>query len=332
MADYKGNLCPVCKEKFKAGDDIVVCPDCGTPYHRACWQKAGVCLHQAEHTAGFEWTPDNVITGSPDDLVCPNCGTHNPLGARFCNHCGVSLPEHPDNIQYKEAHRPPETGGPVYANGSPTERRVYGAIYTEQKDGSFRRREVGPDEPLSGIPAHDWAVFIGPSSLHYLARFFRMQETRRKVSVSFSAFFLGPIYFFYRKMWKLGALFAALDVLLNVPSLLYIMAVSGAEWMSGMPLRWIPVAMEVCYLLNWVQMIVRGLFAVYWYRKDGAHRIHSVWEKFPEGQMRSDHLALTGGTSWVAVAVYLGLYLAAGMLGSRLMGPDLSAVIRLLSV
>ena len=34
MADYKGNTCPVCKQKFKEADDIVVCPDCGTPMKR----------------------------------------------------------------------------------------------------------------------------------------------------------------------------------------------------------------------------------------------------------------------------------------------------------
>ena len=78
MADYKGNTCPVCKQKFKEADDIVVCPDCGTPYHRECWKKVGVCVHQADHAAGFEWTPDNVISDRPDDIVCPNCGTHNP--------------------------------------------------------------------------------------------------------------------------------------------------------------------------------------------------------------------------------------------------------------
>ena len=74
MADYKGNTCPVCKQKFKEADDIVVCPDCGTPYHRECWKMGGVCVHQADHAAGFEWTPDNVISDRPDDIVCPNCG------------------------------------------------------------------------------------------------------------------------------------------------------------------------------------------------------------------------------------------------------------------
>ena len=32
MADYKGNTCPVCKQKFKEADDIVVCPDCGKEF------------------------------------------------------------------------------------------------------------------------------------------------------------------------------------------------------------------------------------------------------------------------------------------------------------
>ena len=43
---------------FTDEDDIVVCPDCGTPYHRACWQKVGACMHKSEHAAGFEWQPE----------------------------------------------------------------------------------------------------------------------------------------------------------------------------------------------------------------------------------------------------------------------------------
>lgn len=39
MTRYTGNHCPVCEQAFTDEDDIVVCPDCGTPYHRACWQK-----------------------------------------------------------------------------------------------------------------------------------------------------------------------------------------------------------------------------------------------------------------------------------------------------
>ena len=48
MADYKGNTCPVCKQKFKEADDIVVCPDCGTPYHANAGK--GRCLRDIRQT------------------------------------------------------------------------------------------------------------------------------------------------------------------------------------------------------------------------------------------------------------------------------------------
>ena len=134
-------------------------------------------------------------------------------------------------------------------------------------------------------------------------------------------------------MWKQGVLFALLDFIVMLPSLLYLMAVSGAEWMVGMPfLRLIPTAMQVCYVLNFIQMVIRGLFAVYWYKKESERRIHRVYDRCPEGPQRSDALAATGGTSWAAVFIYLGVYIAAGVLGSFLMGPDLNAVIRFLTM
>ena len=126
---------------------------------------------------------------------------------------------------------------------------------------------------------------------------------------------------------------ALLDFIVTLPSLLYLMAVSGAEWMVGMPfLRLIPTAMQVCYVLNFIQMVIRGLFAVYWYKKESERRIHRVYDRCPEGPQRSNALAATGGTSWAAVFIYLGVYIAAGVLGSFLMGPDLNAVIRFLTM
>ena len=29
---YTGETCPVCNQVFQEDDDIVVCPDCGTPH------------------------------------------------------------------------------------------------------------------------------------------------------------------------------------------------------------------------------------------------------------------------------------------------------------
>ena len=114
MARYTGNHCPVCEQAFTDDDDIVVCPDCGTPYHRACWQKTGACMHQSEHAAGFEWKPEfgPEAESAAAEAVCPNCGTHNEPGAARCSHCGVPLPQSGD-AEPGAAQKHDE--GPIYA-------------------------------------------------------------------------------------------------------------------------------------------------------------------------------------------------------------------------
>ena len=116
MARYTGNHCPVCEQEFTDNDDIVVCPDCGTPYHRACWQKVGACMHQSEHAAGFEWKP-KVGAGAAEAAhaaTCPNCGTHNTPGAVRCSHCGCPLPKAGEEAP-GAAPQKPQDQGPIYA-------------------------------------------------------------------------------------------------------------------------------------------------------------------------------------------------------------------------
>lgn len=322
MADYKGNTCPVCHNLFAEGDDIVVCPDCGTPYHRACWQKVGVCVHQAEHASGFEWRPDKAPAS--DEPVCPNCGTHNPPGARFCNHCGVPLPD-PEAASAQE----PEEPTPVYARSNAPGSNAPGEGFA----AGIYRKELGPDDPIEGIKARDWATFVGNSSLYYLMQFFRMEETRHKVSVCFSALFLGPIYFFYRKMWKEGVIFTLLTAVLALPTVIYLLALSQSPLVSGLPGgNWLYILLNVCAVLDWVQMILRCLFAVYWYKKDSAQKIRAIYDQVPDGPAREDALALSGGTSVAGVVVYLAVYLAAIALIVRMMGPNMQAVLSLVSL
>ena len=338
MTRYTGNHCPVCEQAFTDEDDIVVCPDCGTPYHRACWQKVGACMHRSEHAAGFEWQPEigPEAVKAAHEATCPNCGTRNTPGAARCSHCGCPLPR--SEADSADAAKPEEQV-PIYARDPSAVNNRSAApgphieTYSADREGGIYRREIGPEDTIDGIKAKDWAAYVGRSPMYYLMQFFRMSITNRKAAVCLSAFLFGPAYLFYRKMWKQGVLFALLDFIVTLPSLLYLMAVSGAEWMVGMPfLRLIPTAMQVCYVLNFIQMVIRGLFAVYWYKKESERRIHRVYDRCPEGPQRSDALAATGGTSWAAVFIYLGVYIAAGVLGSFLMGPDLNAVIRFLTM
>ena len=41
MPKYYGCPCEGCGKPLTLQDDIVVCPDCGAPYHRVCYEKLG---------------------------------------------------------------------------------------------------------------------------------------------------------------------------------------------------------------------------------------------------------------------------------------------------
>lgn len=54
---YSNQICPVCNKDFSTDDDIVVCPLCGTPHHRDCYNKNGECGNYDKHNEGFRWSP-----------------------------------------------------------------------------------------------------------------------------------------------------------------------------------------------------------------------------------------------------------------------------------
>ncbi len=47
--DFTKFHCPVCKNTFTENDDVVVCPECGTPHHRECYKSTGKCFNEALH-------------------------------------------------------------------------------------------------------------------------------------------------------------------------------------------------------------------------------------------------------------------------------------------
>ena len=46
---YSNYKCPVCSNQFTEDDDVVVCPECGTPHHRECYIQNGACANLDKH-------------------------------------------------------------------------------------------------------------------------------------------------------------------------------------------------------------------------------------------------------------------------------------------
>ena len=79
MPKYYGCPCEGCGKPLTLQDDIVVCPDCGAPYHRTCYEKMGLCIHAPAHGAGYEW---KFPYQDAQLRTCPTCGSA-PCAARM---------------------------------------------------------------------------------------------------------------------------------------------------------------------------------------------------------------------------------------------------------
>ena len=96
MFSFIGYKCPVCGKPFAEGDDIVVCPDCGAPYHRECYHKLGRCQFESLHSPSFVWEPspqEEEAAKAARTIPCPACGTQVPGNSNFCPNCGGKKPE-----------------------------------------------------------------------------------------------------------------------------------------------------------------------------------------------------------------------------------------------
>ena len=176
MPKYYGCPCEGCGRPLALTDDIVVCPDCGAPYHRECYEKLGRCIHTPTHGAGYEWTfpyKDDALR------TCPSCGERTLRTEERCRCCGAVLP--PES----QCPEPPTQSQP----GTDADGRFdYNDLYRQyqQTVEEPTRRNVqaafGKEELIDGIPYSDWNDYIGKAAPVYLNDYSRMQLQHTKIS------------------------------------------------------------------------------------------------------------------------------------------------------
>ena len=281
----------------------------------SCHKRFRVDQMQEEYAErkGIE-DPDSVEL---TELPCPNCGTHNTPGAVRCSHCGCPLPKAGEEAP-GAAPQKPQDQGPIYARnpgdvnpgGAPRNDRAAPGphidTYSAGPDG-IQRREIGPEDPIEGIKAKDWAAFVGRSPMYYLMQFFRMSETKQKVTLSLSAFLFGPAYLFYRKMWKQGLLATLVMVVLSIPGFMSIIATFNPTFFGSLPLGWLPAAYTIGEIGIWAFKVILGMFAVSWYHDSSKAQIEEIYMACPEGDGRTELLVQRGGTNLLAALLYFGI-------------------------
>jgi len=201
-------MCPGCLLLFNVNDDIVVCPECATPQHRACWQKDNRCVNAERHAPGFVWTPlaakqdsDTFDPEKDEGLICAVCGANNPKDAEVCAGCG----------------NPAGTAAP--AQPQPAAADPF---------AGFTARGFNPEEEIGGVKSGDLLLYIQSGARSYINRFRSMENRAKKISWNWAAFFFAPYWFFYRKLLKPGAVFLGLTLALSLALSSQAMSIYGA--------------------------------------------------------------------------------------------------------
>lgn len=186
---YEGLSCPVCAKPFTQDEDIVVCPQCGLPHHRACWKSVGQCYAHDKHGTAQQWDRNSspVYSATTTDAnVCPKCATENSKYAEFCSRCGNPLTAvdwHSNPVQYQ----PPV---PEYAPS-----RVPAPAET-----------FSSTENIGGVAADELAAVVSRNANYYVPRFRRLANGESG-GWNWAAFLLTPFWLFYRKQYLLGIVY-----------------------------------------------------------------------------------------------------------------------------
>lgn len=174
--NYTGKICDGCREPLKEGDDIVVCPICGTPQHRSCYEKNNKCVNEYLHSTGFTWT-------DPDEEK--------------------RKAEAEQAVQQEQGQ--PEQGSP-FVRATP-----------QSMESVFMRGVLyDPKDDIGGATVGEAADYIQNSAPRYISKFMKQKKKNGKLSWNWAAFFFAPYWFFYRKLYKAGAVFLALSVALTL--------------------------------------------------------------------------------------------------------------------
>ena len=200
---------------------------------------------------------------------CTACGHLNTDNTIFCAACGQPL------------HIAPARG-----QGMPNRRFNNGWSLPQMVDG---------------IAAADWVRYLGSSATAYLRRFAWQEKNKTKLGFSLSAFFLGPFYFAYRKMYWVALSAFLLLALGTFPTIIDAMLLTANPLLNGFSPTAVQLFSDILYYATFAGTVALSIFAPYWYRQQGVRTIQGLRSRAMDEASFQINLARSGGTSLLAV-------------------------------
>lgn len=284
MRNFTGIKCPYCDKHFEKNDDIVVCPECGAPYHRECFEQNGCCMFLEKHKNHEPWN-DNYSNEKKEKRgkkICRVCQHENNKSAKFCEKCGYPLDiktNFNDNADNQKADSNP----------------MFSFIFDPFN-------QIEKDEDFNGVSAGELADYIGPSKRYYLYEFKKAKENKRN-RFNFSAFLFSSLWFFYRKQYLWGiavffilTLFSAYDIYCNL------LKFFNPDFQIN------KIGMIISYSFYFLYIISKfaiSLFANKIYYKHCVKKILKLKSNSPTKEQFEDRLKQKGGVNVAIVSILI---------------------------
>ncbi len=320
MPIYVGQPCTSCGRILTKTDDIVVCPECGSPYHRDCYISEGKCTNIHLHETGESWQPTvNTSQEEKKKLICPNCGAENDPDAAFCCNCGSPVNMEKASGGYQRTNTGAYNQNPYgngnyqnggYQNGNYQNQngsyqnqngygRPYGNPYMGGMGGGFQffgNGAYSADYAIGDHTVAEYSDYVGSNSPYFIPKFVRF-EHGKKWSFNFPAFFFPHIYFFYRKMIPEGIIILLLTAALSIPTLIYYLVMYGFIGEAIVNTASFVAIYNVCSILSYVLSIFAGVFANYIYYRKAKTDLDKLKTEVIEAGSQREALMSKGGTS-----------------------------------
>lgn len=305
MTNYTGSKCICCEKRFTDDDDIVVCPSCGTPYHRSCYEEKGRCINDTLHDKNVSWLPDAPepeipVTSASNVKRCIRCGAENDPSLRYCEQCGTPL----INMDAPRPFNDDAEGGHA---ADPMKTNIPGINVTPVM--------LTQDSDIDGVKLGDLARYVGPNPLGFLPSFIKFGKTDRKVSVNFFAFLFPRAYFMYRKMIPVGIAMAVVMALLDIPVMIEYLCTGS----NGLKINFaIDIKSDtfrmVEQLTNYAHMtlgVLEGLFANYLYYRQAKKDIVNIYRESEDEDREkiNERIIRKGGTSFGNMVLGFMIYM-----------------------
>jgi hypothetical protein len=325
MGKFQDVNCPICNRPLENGEPIVICPECGAPYHKSCVMKQGKCIYDNLHAAHQSWEMPKksyeTYTSSDEENRCSRCGALNPVDGLFCEVCGNPLKSsgqragegsqnHFDgnryhgNAGYHMGQEMPRGEGFRY----PPQQMPYDP-FTTPFGG------LNPDETIEDISVKDLAIFVGQNTPYFLPKFKQFSDRNVKISFNFSALFFHGFYFIYRKMYLWGILallfmgiMAIPDTLMAIDLVRSMIDPNAAAWFDSSYLIGVS---NVCSMIGIVARLLFGMFANRIYYRYSVDKIKKIQSQSLPHQEYVTALTKQGSVSMKVIVVLMILYLVA---------------------